>query len=69
MLDFLMICITKKCDPLEYDVLISNYMSTTWWLNEYVGLPYKRGVTQGLVKDLIKLPFRKFDIILDVDWL
>jgi hypothetical protein len=25
--------------------------------------------SQGLVKDLIKLPFRKFGIILDVDWL
>jgi len=54
MLDFLMICITKKCDPLEYDVLISNYMSTTWWLNEYVGLPYKRGVT-GISKRFNKI--------------
>ena len=64
-----MICITKKSDTLEYGVLKSNHMSTTLVANWICRDCLIKIGSQGLVDDFIKLPFKKFDIILDVEWL
>jgi hypothetical protein len=58
-----------KSEPLGYEVEVSNPLGQSVWVNTvYRNCPLSVG---GLVfpADLLKMPFREFDVILGMDWL